>query len=180
MLETATRYSGDDRIDMKECLDLINEQLKIIDGIDREQINNWKYNDAIVEHQEKYIPDIINYKNPSDIIRIITKLKGLVFLRFTETGRVYDLLALRNASLLSGNVFEFEVRDEIHKRTKRIRAAVNDFEIKKDHNCEMRTGHIYEQPNDFPLINNFKKAIESSEECVYINGNYVIEIVVNK
>ncbi len=177
LLEMSTKYFCKDRINMQECINLINKQLEIIDGeMDRSEINDWKYNDALVVFQEKYIPDIETYYDSSDIIKIMTRLKGLVSLRFTEIGREYGLLTLRNVSLLSGNIFELEVRDEIQKKTKRIRLAVNNFGIKKDNKCEIRTGIISDKPNDdFPLINNLKDALESLETCIYINGNFVIK-----
>lgn len=132
LMERATKNKWNERIDIEDCLEYIESQLKVMKGeIHPSVLNDYMYSEQIT-HNILTIPcDEMKYSETGHVFQILESMAGKAGLVFTEPGREYPCLPLRKSRLIQGNIFEMEVYNPCKdNRKKQIIVDVEYVSIK--------------------------------------------------
>ena len=176
MLESATKHYWWERIDIRACVQHIDNQLNIIaKTVNDVALGKWKYIEIAKEVWED-VPNIKVFQDAYSIQKILEKMAGTANLLFEEAGKSYEPMFLKSVKILPDKLFEMEVRN-IYGNRKIINVEIEKISLMKDLSCIMDTKVIVNQPNNMPLFTNLNKALQSLDKQICISGMYGIRLV---
>lgn len=178
MLELATKHYYWERIDISDCLQFINEQLKIIDkGISVFALETWKYEEMAKEVCEIVPVDLKVYQEEGTVLEILKRMSGMVNLIFEEAGRVYDPIFLKDAKISPEGLFELDIKSFFNGNIgRKIIIAVESITMNKDLSCILVTKVIPNQPYNTSFFSDINRAFKSMDNQIYISGVYTVRL----
>lgn len=177
MMETATRHYWWDRIDMDACVRHIDDQLNIIaNRVSDLDLGKWKYDETVKGMYETISPDVQIYQDVKSVLEILERMAGTVNLVFEEAGKAYEPMLLKGGKILSGNLFELDIRN-IYANRKKILVDIEKISMMKDLSCIIGTKAVINKPDNMSVFTNLNEALQSVEKQICISGIYSIRLV---
>lgn len=179
LLEVATKHNYWERTGIEECINYIENQLRIIKGeISQEELRELKYSeeakriDAIVLSDEKI------FRDPASVLKILNSMSGVVELAFFDAGKEYSRCPLKKARYIQSNLFEIEIQNPYNLgRKKIIELAVDNICRKKDMIYEVQLSTYRFDNNSIPVFTKLIDALKNSNKRVCLNAEYLIKMV---
>ncbi len=177
LFSKATNYYWEERINMKECLSYIDQQLDVIrERLTDEEILDLKYHEIMGEINDAFIPDNKIYENNVSILKIINELVGMNIV-FEEFERHYNPMQLIGVDITPDGLFNLNVKSRGFGYTGVITIAINNLIIDKKLMCMITTKGIPERFWHDHTFTNLNEAMAVfDEDNIYISGNYNIRI----
>lgn len=177
MMESATRHYWWERIDMDACVRHIDDQLNIIaNRVSDIDLGKWKYDETVKGICETISPDVQMYQDVKSVLEILEKMAGTVNLVFEEAGKAYEPMLLKGGKILSGNLFELDIRN-IYANRKKILVNIEKISIMKDLTCIIDTKAIINQLGNMSVFTNLNEAFQSVDKQICISGIYSIRLI---
>lgn len=179
LMEEATKHNYWERIDIDDCINHIDNQLRVINNtVSGDMLLGWKYSEQ-AKHIEARMPaDEKIFKEPTSIFNILNKMSKIVGLVFVEMGKECASCQLRNAKYLENNFFEVEIKNPYDGgKRKRIVLSVEQICMKEDKSYEISLNTWCSNNNSIPEFTNINKALENSDKYVCLNARYLIRMV---
>lgn len=181
LMEEATKYNYWERTDIENCINYIENQLRVIKGdISQDVLRELKYSeeaqriDATIPSDEKI------FRNPVSILKILNNMSGIVELVFLEMEKEYCKCPLRKIRHIQSNLFEIEIRNPYNGgKRKIIVLAIDNICMKKDKDViyEIQLNTYCMDDKSIPIFTNIINALENLSKRVCLNAGYLIRMV---
>ena len=181
LMEEATKHNYWERIDIGDCINYIENQLRVIKGdVRQDLLRELKYSeeakriDATVPSDEKI------FRDSAAILKILNNMSGVVELVFLEIEKEYCRCPLRQTRHIQDNLFEVEIHNPYNGgKRKIIILAIDNICLKKDKDMiyEIQLNTYCMDDKSIPIFTNIINALENLSKRVCLNAGYLIRMV---
>lgn len=181
LMEEATRHNFWERTDIGDCINYIENQLRVIRGdVRQDLLRELKYSeeakriDATVPSDEKI------FRDSASILKILNNMSGVVELVFLEMEKEYCRCSLRKTRHIQDNLFEVEIYNPYNGgKRKIIILAIDNICMKKDKDMiyEIQLNTYCMDDKSIPIFTNIINALENLSKRVCLNAEYLIRMV---
>ena len=107
----ATKHVNSERIDIGECINLLNQQLSIATNTcDPKLLNSLKFDEAVKEVLSQVDSDVFEYEQMDKIVSIINILNRKVSISIDDFGQPYDLGLLDSSTYMGDKVLKLSFK----------------------------------------------------------------------
>ena len=179
LMEGATRHTNSDRINLSDCLDLLDQQIEIAEGNCRNSVlYSLRYDEAINEAKEQIASDITVFSDAVKIQQVMEKVKDSVNLVIDEYGEEYVIGTFKSVELIDGNIFKVEIQMAynlgLKQRNKFIYMRILKVGIDVKNQCEFNIENLDGVPYVINRYSNLDELINSEEQEVGLDGRYIM------
>ena len=181
MMEGATKYNWKNRIDIEECIRLIEEQISIFDGTATEQsLSRWKYQEKARMIEADANRDKIVYENPVAILRIINNFANTAkYSIYNNRSNIPVSFSLTNGYKVEKSVcYELIIRSSLvggKKKEKTIKLVIKDITLTRD--SLVFDIHLGALPTELQYKKQkIEDAFQNEDRTIYLSDDYMIKI----
>lgn len=177
LMENATKDIWYERIDIGDCLEYIESQLKVIKcDIPTKILTDMKYAEQIKHDVLTIASDERRYTKADSMLRILNNMADMAGLFFTDLGKEYTCLPLGNSRHIKDNIFEFEVYNPFQNNQKKQILTALDFICMKKGETYYTLQSVKHSFHDSSAVSfsNIEDAIWDEHKRINLNANYSI------
>lgn len=183
LMEEATKYFYDERIDIEQCIYYLKVQLGIIKKtISTHDLNTFKYQEISKENILSIEPDERLYRTEESIFSILKGLCGIVIITFIESGKDMAKCHLIGVSKVKEGQVVFEVEHPFRQRVKvEISLAIDHICYKEDMTLVIHSSNCLVNENDIPSFTCINEALYNFNiNKFYLSTGYEIKVDIKK
>ena len=179
MMEKATVYSNLERITVEECLEYIDQQIKIAEGVCASNIlEALKYDEGIDEVRNQIISDASVFRKPTKIQSALSRLGGITELIVNDFGEDISLGRLNEIDLVESDIFRISLKNEFAHgcmpRIRKVYLRIQQICITDEHICEINSEKFVSGMKSNVIVHTIKELINNPELEVILDGQYLI------
>ena len=179
MMEKATVYSNLERITVEECLEYIDQQIKIAEGVCASNIlEALKYDEGIDEVRNQIISDASVFRKPTKIQSALSRLGGITELIVNDFGEEISLGRLNEIDLVESDIFRISLKNEFAHgcmpRIRKVYLRIQQICITDEHICEINSEKFVSGMKSNVIVHTIKELVNNPELEVILDGQYLI------
>lgn len=181
MMEGATKYNWKNRVDIEECIRLMEEQISIFDGTATEpSLSRWKYQEKARLIEADANGDKVVYENSVAILRIINNFANSAkFSIYNNRSNIPVSFSLTNGYKFEESVcYELVIRSSLvggKKKEKTIKLVIKNITLTMD--SLVFDIHLGPLPTELQYKKQkIEDAFQNEDRTIYLSDDYTIKI----
>ena len=176
LMENATLNDPSKRIEIDECIDLLQKQKSIVDGtIPAKELNTLSFIQSTKESNCKIEEDVKVYNDVTKIVSILKKYVNISHILLDEYGVTTEIGKLQNVLSINNSNIELTVINEYKRRSVKFHCIVRQIEFLSDEECSLYTDISKDVPSGFNVIDTTRDLIQLIEDPNESNSLYSAE-----
>ncbi len=182
LMESATYDDYMKRITIDECVELLQKQVAIFNGmLPQQELDEYIYDEKFHKSRQSAKPDEIIINNPFEIARQLNVMANGSKMIIVESGRDYNVGAMQSVQLVDENVYGLtfdKISGALSSRRKKLFFRIQKICIGKDRCFSAKTERLGNPAiSGMVTCSRLNSLFMISEDKIGIDGEYVLKFV---